>query len=161
MWAQLRSYTVHFFSHWLQYNKKIIVILKFSDMANITQHLMTLISFFNGKQTFFHINPVEINQTEVINCCFWTVTYQNVRFSECNFLSFWYLTFLDHLHMIYPSENQLVKSSSALNTVNLIMLDFRHTKKRTWWKNLSCLKIWWSKWLMNSNKLDKAIANLI
>ena len=34
-------------------------------MANITQHIMTLISYFNGKQTFLHINPVEINQTEV------------------------------------------------------------------------------------------------
>ena len=106
---------------------------------------MTLISFFNGKQTFFHINPVEINQTEVINC------FLNGYVPKCPFFRVQFPEILvrdlfgpftcESYDMIYPSSNQLVKSSSALNTVNRIMLDFRHTKKRTWWKNSSCLKI--------------------
>ena len=35
-------------------------------MTNITQHIMSLISFFNADQIFFHIYPGELNQSEVM-----------------------------------------------------------------------------------------------
>ena len=35
-------------------------------MTNITQHIISLISFFNADQIFFHIYPGELNQAEVI-----------------------------------------------------------------------------------------------
>ena len=45
-------------------------------MTNITQHIMSLISFFNADQTFFHIYPGELNQSEVI---FYTFCWKLIR----------------------------------------------------------------------------------